>query len=61
MTPDQQPPINLDIVHQLGVPVANEQLWKAFHNCSYRRNLVMQSMLLQGGSKSLIHQSFQRT
>jgi hypothetical protein len=30
-----------------------EQLWKAFHKCSYRRNIVMQSMLLQGGSKSL--------
>jgi len=40
---------------------AMEPLWKAFHNGSYRRNLVMQSMLLQGGSKSLIDQSFQRT
>jgi hypothetical protein len=25
MTPDQQPPINLDTVHQLGIPVANVQ------------------------------------
>jgi hypothetical protein len=45
----------------IGVPGVLEQLWKAFHNCSYRTTIVMQSMLLQGGSKSLRDQFFRRT
>ena len=38
---------------QVGLPIATEQLWNTFHNCSYGTSVVMQSMLLPDGRKSL--------
>jgi hypothetical protein len=39
-------------ITQDGHPVADGQLWKSFHNCPYRRSVVMQSTLLLVGRKS---------
>jgi hypothetical protein len=38
--------IDADELYHRGLPIAMEQLWKPFHNCSYRIIIVMQSMLL---------------
>jgi hypothetical protein len=35
-----------------------EQLWKVFHNFSYRRSVVMESTLLQDGRKSVRDRPF---
>jgi hypothetical protein len=32
----------LTLAHEGGVPIAMDQLWKIFHNCSYRRSVVME-------------------
>jgi hypothetical protein len=41
-----------------GLPVADGQLWKYFHNCPYRRSVVMQGRPLHSDRKSLPDRRF---
>ncbi len=45
---------HLSVVEQIGVAIADGQLWNAFHNCPYGKFPNMESPLPEGSSNTLI-------
>ena len=43
---------------EVGVALANGQLWKAFHNCSYGMRIVMERIVFDGARGCLIIKLF---